>query len=189
MEHGLGMRNESVEHLHDFSNAHLKAVQGVQEFPNLPNGQTHHRAQVQPWEMVENSISPRERIPGGLYPHSTLQMGGFIFSTHAPVPAFRFILPPPANFMWRLLTSFTLIVRSVAPVARDNRAPPELSIVGWFFPLPELPYAVDSVARSACHLALADARAPLVVLHGDAQSDNRLATIPDEPAGVGPAGR
>jgi hypothetical protein len=40
----LGIRNTSVEHLHDVSTADLKTVQGAHEFPTLPNGQTHHHA-------------------------------------------------------------------------------------------------------------------------------------------------
>jgi hypothetical protein len=71
---------------------------------------------VQPWEMGDNSISPRERIPGGLYPHSTLQMGGFIFSTHAPVPTFRFILPVLAT--WDIRSKMKRGKRNVENFAR-----------------------------------------------------------------------
>src|SRR6266849_4037813 len=66
----------------------------------------------------------------------------------------------------------------MAPAAEDHTALPALSIVGWFSPLPSLVYAASNAVPPACHLALAAARAPLVAMHGDAQSDNRLATIP-----------
>lgn len=39
------MGPESVEDLHDLSNAYLTPVQGTHQFANLSNGQTHHRAQ------------------------------------------------------------------------------------------------------------------------------------------------
>src|SRR6266567_712905 len=45
IQDGLAMLPDPVEHLHNLSNAHLKAVQGVQQLSELPNGQTHHRAQ------------------------------------------------------------------------------------------------------------------------------------------------
>jgi hypothetical protein len=62
--------------------------------------------------------------------------------------------------------------------ARGMRAPRLLSIFGWFFPLPSQEYGADSVALPACPLVLAAARAPPAARYGDAQSDNRLATIP-----------
>jgi hypothetical protein len=77
------------------------------------------------------------------------------------------------HFTWRPLTSFTLIVCSEAPGAKGNRAPPALSIVDSFFPLLWQGYAVGSIVPSACHLVLAVSRAPLVAMHGDAQSDSR----------------
>ena len=75
----------------------------------------------------------------------------------------------------------------MAVAARDMTALLALSTVGWFFPLPSLAYTVGSVAQLACHLALVAARAPLGVIHEGAQSDNRLATIPDWPEAVGTA--
>ncbi len=66
----------------------------------------------------------------------------------------------------------------MAPAVRDSTVLPALSIAGWFFPLPSLGYTVGSVAQLACHLALVAARVPLVVMHGDAQSGSKLATIP-----------
>jgi hypothetical protein len=43
IEHGPGMRADSVENLNHLSNAHLTPVQGLQQVSDLPNGQTHHR--------------------------------------------------------------------------------------------------------------------------------------------------
>jgi len=65
-----------------------------------------------------------------------------------------------------------------------KRAPPSLSIVGSFFPLPWLAYAAGTVAPDVCHLALVAAPAPLVVIREDAQRDSRLATIPGGLRGV-----
>ena len=76
----------------------------------------------------------------------------------------------------------------MAPAAKDNRALPALSTVGWFFPLPSLEYTAGSVAPDVCHLVLEAARAPPGVMHGDAQNDSKLATTPDGRAGVGLAG-
>ena len=45
-----------------------------------------------------------------------------------------------------------------------------LTIVDGFFRLPELSYAVDSVAAEACHLAHEAAQAPLAARHADATS-------------------
>src|SRR5690348_13887195 len=71
--------------------------------------------------------------------------------------------------------------------ARGTRAPPWLSIVGSFSPLPELSYAAGTVAPPGCPLVLAAARASPKAWRGDVQSGNRLATIPGVPAGVGKA--
>jgi hypothetical protein len=76
----------------------------------------------------------------------------------------------------------------MAPAAKDNRALLVLSTVGWFFPLPSLGYTVGNVARLAYHLALVASRVPLVVMHGDVQSDSMLATIPGGLRGVELAG-
>src|SRR5438034_383907 len=73
------------------------------------------------------------------------------------------------------------------PLARGTREPRAPSIVGWFCRLPWRGFAAGSVASSVCLLALVAARAPLAVLGEDARSDNRLATIPGGPAGVGTA--
>ncbi|TME08326.1 MAG: hypothetical protein E6I80_10270 [Chloroflexi bacterium] len=75
----------------------------------------------------------------------------------------------------------------MAPAAKDNRALPALSTVGWFFPLPSLEYTAGSVAPDVCHLVLEAARAPPGVMHGDAQNDSKLATTPDGPRVVGRA--
>ena len=95
---------------------------------------------------------------------------------------------PLVNGRWRLLTSFTLIVRRVASVAKGKRAPPAWSTVGWFFPQPSQEYVVGSVAPDVCHLALVAARVPSAVLGEDAQSDSKPATTPDEPEAVMPVG-
>src|SRR5579864_3993309 len=75
----------------------------------------------------------------------------------------------------------------MALAARDSTGLPALTTVGWFSPLPWLGYVAGSVAPPACHLALAAARASPGAMHGDAQSDSKLATIEDEPGGVGRA--
>jgi hypothetical protein len=90
-------------------------------------------------------------------------------------------MEPHTYFTERLLASFTLKGFILELAAEENRAHPALSIVGWFSPQPALPYAAGSIAPTACHLALVAARAPLVAKHGDAQNDNKLATIPNEP--------
>jgi len=69
----------------------------------------------------------------------------------------------------------------------DNRGLPPLSTVGSFCPLPELPYAGDSVVPDVCLLALEALQRPLAAIHGDAQNDTTLATTPGERAGVGTA--
>jgi hypothetical protein len=47
-------------------------------------------------DMVDNSISPCERISGWFSPHSTVQVGYFILKAYAPIPAFTFAKPPTA---------------------------------------------------------------------------------------------
>jgi hypothetical protein len=69
----------------------------------------------------------------------------------------------------------------------EETALPALSTVGWFFPLPWLVSAVDSVAPEVCPLALEAAPAPFVVIDEDARNDSTHATTPREPAGVGTA--
>ncbi len=76
----------------------------------------------------------------------------------------------------------------MALAARDSIALPSLSSAGWFFPLPELPYAAGNVAPPACPLALAAARALSVVMREGAQNDSRLATIAGEQVDVEPVG-
>src|SRR5215469_6010303 len=71
--------------------------------------------------------------------------------------------------------------------ATGTRAPRARSIVGSFFPRPELPSVADSVARAVCHLVLEAARAPLAVIHEGAQNGSRRATTPGEPVVVGTA--
>jgi len=70
------------------------------------------------------------------------------------------------------------------PAAMGMKAPRAPSIVDSFFPLPELWYAGGLVALVACHIVLVATRGPLGAMHGDAQSDSRLATIPGELPGV-----
>src|SRR5258708_37039906 len=66
-----------------------------------------------------------------------------------------------------------------------ERAPRASSIVDGSCRLPSSESVADSVAPSGCSLALVAARVPLAVSGEDAQSGNRLATIPAVPAGVG----
>jgi hypothetical protein len=70
---------------------------------------------------------------------------------------------------------------------KEETALPARSTVGWFFPLPSLAYAAGNVAPDVCPLVLVAARVPFAALHGDAQSDSKLATTRDEPGGVGTA--
>ena len=70
------------------------------------------------------------------------------------------------------------------PLARGTRAPRAPTIVGSFCRLPWRASVVGSVAPVVCPLVLVAARAPLGELHGDAQSDSRLATTPDGRAGM-----
>lgn len=46
IQDGLGMLPHSVQDLHNLANAHLKAMQTVQQLADLANRQAHHRAQV-----------------------------------------------------------------------------------------------------------------------------------------------
>jgi len=66
-----------------------------------------------------------------------------------------------------------------------ERAPRGPSIVDGSCRLPSSESVADSVAPPGCSLALVAARVPLAVSGEDAQSGNRLATIPVVPAGVG----
>ena len=75
------------------------------------------------------------------------------------------------------------------PLARGKRGPRAPSIVGWFFPLPELSRVAGSVAPPGCPLALAAARALLAALREDAQSASRRATTPDGLGAVEPVGK
>src|SRR5215469_1320605 len=73
--------------------------------------------------------------------------------------------------------------------ATGRRVHPALSIVGWFFPLPELSYAGDSVAPAVSPLALVAARVPRAGNGEGGQNGSRHATIPDGPAAVRPVGK
>jgi hypothetical protein len=74
--------------------------------------------------------------------------------------------------------------------ARENRGPLPLSIVGSFCPLPWLEYAGYSVVPNVCHLAAAGCtNATRSAAWGRDIRESRLATILDEPAGVGPVGK
>src|SRR5437763_7416544 len=75
----------------------------------------------------------------------------------------------------------------MAPVAEDGTAPPALSSAGWFFLLPELECAADSVVPDVCLLVLVAERALPVTMYGAAQHDRTLATILDGLAAVGRA--
>ena len=68
-----------------------------------------------------------------------------------------------------------------------ERAPRAPSIVDVFSLLPSLAYAGGIVAPDVCPLVLVAVRVPLAALHGDVQSDSRLATTRDGRAGVGTA--
>src|SRR5205814_8551549 len=82
------------------------------------------------------------------------------------------------HFAELLLASRALSRLSMGPAARENRGPLPLSIVGWFSPLPWRESVAGSVAPDGCHLVLAAARASPAASGEDAQSGNRLATIP-----------
>ncbi len=56
------------------------------------------------------------------------------------------------------------------PAARDTRAPPELSIDGWFFPLPSPVSFVGSVVPLVGPLALVAAQASRATIREDATS-------------------
>jgi len=58
------------------------------------------------------------------------------------------------------------------------------SIVDWFSLLPWLASVVGIAAPIDCPLVLAAARALPAAIREDGQNDSRLATTPDEPAGV-----
>jgi hypothetical protein len=91
------------------------------------------------------------------------------------------------HFMEPLKREAALKRLIMVPAAGENRGLPALSIVGSFFLLPSLESVAGSVAPPDCHRALGAVRAPLVAMRVDAQSDNRLATTPDGPRGVGTA--
>src|SRR5258708_40065918 len=71
------------------------------------------------------------------------------------------------------------------PLARGKRAPRAPSIVDGFCRLPWLVSAADSIASEVCPLVLVAVPAPLVVIGGAAQNDNKRATTRGGPAGVG----
>ena len=101
-------------------------------------------------------------------------------SVHVP-PFYR-------PFKRRFLTSIHAQHVKCGTGGKGEQSTSRVSIVGWFFPLPWLGYAGGLAAPSACHLALVVAPAPLVAMHGDAQSVSLLATIPGELRVVEPGG-
>jgi hypothetical protein len=132
---------------------------------------------VLPLEMVENSISPCERISGGFSPHSIAQIDIMLHPIDlSACTCFHLHDAAYCHRTGLFLTSFTLNMRIVALVAGDSTALPLLSTVGWFSLLPWLGYAAGSVALPACSLALAAARTQPVAIRGDAQNDSKLAT-------------
>ncbi len=146
-----------------------------------------HRSEVQPLEMVDNSINPCELILGCF---SLIRLDKQATSSCRLLLLLCFHLHSCAQcrFAGRLLASFMLKFLRMAPAAKDNRALLVLSTVGWFFPLPSLGYTAGIVAPEVCHLVLAAARALPAAMHGDAQNDSKLATIPGGPAVVETSG-
>jgi hypothetical protein len=132
---------------------------------------------VQPLDMVDNSLILYELVSGQFYLHSVVQVSSSILELPTPI-CFHLHQFTHCHFTGRPLASFTLKGFILEPAAKDSRAHPALSIVGWFSPLPWLGYVAGSVAAPTSHLALVAARAPLVTIHGDAQNDSKLATIP-----------
>ncbi len=138
--------------------------------------------------MVDNSISPCERISGGFSPHSIAQIDVMLHPIDlSACTCFHLHDAAYCHRTGLFLTSFTRNMRIVALVAGDNTALPLLSTVGWFSLLPELQYAGGLVALPACSLALAAARTQPVAIRGDAQNDSKLATTRGGPRGVATA--
>jgi hypothetical protein len=101
--------------------------------------------EVLPHSMVDNSTSPSEGISSSFFSHAT-GWGGIFKFPHAQSLKH-------GDFRQR--------------IAQDARV---LTTVGWFSPLPALPYAAGLVALAACHLSLAAARASPGARHEDATS-------------------
>ena len=95
--------------------------------------QTHFRLVFSSWAVQKAILSPSEA-------HPSASAGTF---TNLP----DMTLHP----LW-------LSASQAEPAARDKRAPPEPSIVGWFCRLPWLESVADSVAPDACHLVLEAAK-------------------------------
>src|SRR5262249_43271644 len=68
--------------------------------------------------------------------------------------------------------------------ARDERAPPWLSIVGWFCQLPWQESGASNVAPGGCPLVVVAARGLPATIPADGQNDSRHATTRGGPAGV-----
>src|SRR5262245_2902768 len=96
-------------------------------------------------------------------------------SGQAPQPGVRPIrlLLPTFNsplYTMTLQPPLTFLALKRKPVGMGKRAARVPSIAGWFFPLPELPSAGDSVALAVCHRPLVAARASPAALYGNATS-------------------
>src|SRR5437667_11167730 len=103
--------------------------------------------------MVENSKSPMNACRAG-FPAFTLPD-----QLLHPLVSHPHLLSAPLSCLCQcatfLLASVTLKRMSRGPATEDSRGLLQLSIAGWFFPLPWLGYAAGSVAPEDCHLALA----------------------------------
>jgi hypothetical protein len=132
--------------------------------------------------MVDNSIPLCKPTSGQFF---VMRQSGQAFSSRSEAPSECFcwhIHHSPRNMTLHSHLASMPLKRKLA--ARGKRAPRAPSIVGWFFRLPWLGYAADSVALAVYYLARVAARAPREVIREDAQSGNRLATTQDGPEAV-----
>jgi hypothetical protein len=137
--------------------------------------------------MVDNSTSPLQTHFELVFRQWAVRTGHLILE-RGSIRFFCWHLHRPPHDM-TLQPHLASVALKRKPAARGKRAPRAPSIVGWFCRLPELPYAVDSVAPDVCHLFLEAARALPGARHGDAQNDRKLATIASEPGAVRPVGK
>src|SRR5438034_1944895 len=132
--------------------------------------------------MVDNSINLCKPISGWFL---VMRQSREACSSRSKAPSECFYehIHPSARDM-TLLPHLAFLALKRKPLARGTRAPRAPSIVDGFRRLPWLVSAADSVASEVCPLVLVAVPAPLVVIGGDAQNDNKRATTPGGRAGV-----
>ena len=138
------------------------------------------------WDMVENSLSPLQTSFSRFFVSGSSGKATLSWS-EAPFERFCWHLHSPPRDMTPQLHSLSQALKR-KPAARGERTLRVSSIVGWFSPPPELPFAADSVAPGDCPLVVVAARGLPATMREDAQNDSRPATTQGEPEAVRTAG-